>query len=57
VIDIACSTHAIAVDSALFAGPVVMCGVALWVAARRERDRDDADAPPSDASTAPAARV
>jgi hypothetical protein len=39
---LACSTHALAVDSALFAGPVVMLGLALWIVTRRERREGDA---------------
>jgi hypothetical protein len=57
MIEIACSTHALLVDSALFAGPVVMCGAALWVATRRDRQRDEAEAAPGDAATAPAVRA
>jgi hypothetical protein len=45
VIEIACSTHALVADSALFAGPVVACGVALWIATRRDREREEDDAP------------
>jgi hypothetical protein len=43
MIEIACSTHALVVDSALFAGPVVVCGLALWIAARRDRAQELAD--------------
>jgi hypothetical protein len=41
VIELACSTHALLVDSVLFAGPVVVCALALWIAARRDRGRED----------------
>lgn len=48
MIEIACSTHALVTDSALFAGPVVICGLALWVAVRRDgRHHAEADTPPS----------
>jgi succinate dehydrogenase/fumarate reductase-like Fe-S protein len=42
MIELACSAHALAVDSALFAGPVVMLSAALWIAARRDRRREQA---------------
>ena len=41
MIDLACSAHALAVDSALFAGPVVMLGLALWIVTRRDRRRHE----------------
>lgn len=43
--ELACSTHALLVDSALFAGPVVVCALALWIAVRRDRGREEG--PPS----------
>jgi hypothetical protein len=39
MIELACGTHALLVDSALFAGPVVLLGGALWIATRRDRRR------------------
>ena len=44
MIDFACSTHALAVDTAMFAGPVVFSAIALWFVVRRERRRDEARA-------------
>jgi hypothetical protein len=45
MIEIACSTHALVVDSALFAGPVVICALALWIAVRRDRGGEEDPAP------------
>ena len=36
---LACSAHALAVDSALFAAPPLILGLALWIATWRERRR------------------
>ena len=41
MIDFACSTHALAVDTAMFAGPVLLSALALWFVVRRERRRDE----------------
>jgi cytochrome c-type biogenesis protein CcmH/NrfF len=40
---IACSTHALLVDSLLFAGPVVMLVLALVIVTWRERRRERGD--------------
>jgi cytochrome c-type biogenesis protein CcmH/NrfF len=40
---IACSTHALLVDSLLFAGPVVVLALALVIVAWRERRREGGD--------------
>ena len=37
---LACSTHALLVDTPLFGGPVVMLALALWIVTRRERRRE-----------------
>ena len=41
MIDLACSTHALAVDCGLFASPVVILGLALWIVTRRDRRRHE----------------
>jgi hypothetical protein len=41
MIELACSTHALAVDGAMFAGPVVFVGIAAWITVRRDRRRDE----------------
>ena len=43
---IACSTHALLVDSLLFAGPVVMLVLALVFVTWRERRRERGELPP-----------
>jgi hypothetical protein len=40
MIELACSTHALAVDTALFAGPVALLSVAMWIATRRDRRQE-----------------
>jgi cytochrome c-type biogenesis protein CcmH/NrfF len=53
---IACSTHALALDTALFAGPVVTLALALWFVVRRERrlDAQETAASPEPARPQPA---